>query len=121
MVGSRESVAPVDLDESALEEMCDGDEAFERDLLETFLDCQEDAMAQLEASKSSRDYEAIRKLAHFTKGGARSIGAKRLGMLAEELEYAMNGDCHEQVDELVSQVESAYVRLKTIIENRGTI
>jgi len=121
MVGSREFFAPVDLDESALEEMCDGDEAFERDLLETFLDCQEDAMAQLETARGARDYDALRKLAHFTKGGARSIGAKRLGMLAEGLEYAMNDGCHEQADELVCEVEGAYRRLKTIIENRAKI
>lgn len=119
MVGSREVFAPVDLDESALDEMCDGDAAFERELLDTFLSCQEEAMAHLEAAMGARDYEAIRKLAHFTKGGARSIGAKRLAMLAEGLECAMNRGCHDETGELVAEVESAYRRLKTIIQDRA--
>ena len=119
MVGSAGSWPLVDLDESALAEMCEGDREFEQELLETFLTCQEDAMAQLEAALHSRDYEAIRKVAHFTKGGARSIAAKRLGHLAEGLEYAMSRGCHDEAESLIAEVEQAYARLKKLIENRG--
>jgi len=108
----------VDLDESALDDMCDGDREFECELLETFVACQETAMADLTAALQRGDYEALKKIAHFTKGGSRSVGGARLGNVAESLESAMSQADYTEAGKLVREAQQAYACLKIVIENR---
>jgi HPt (histidine-containing phosphotransfer) domain-containing protein len=119
MITAKEASVDVDLDELALDEMCDGDQEFERELLDTFLACHESAMVELDQAVEDHDFEALKKVAHFTKGGARSVGAPRLAYLAESLEAAASRADFSESAELVQQAHAAYCRLKTIIENRA--
>jgi HPt (histidine-containing phosphotransfer) domain-containing protein len=109
-----------DLDEAILDGMCDGDREFESELLETFVGCQEAAMSDLNNALDRGDFQELKKLAHFTKGGARSIGATRLAGIAEQLEVSSAKSDQTTVEKLVAEAQSAYIQLKIVIENRVT-
>ncbi len=108
----------MDLDESILHEMCDGDLEFETELLQTFLNCQETAMDELALAADHRDLEAIKTVAHFTKGGARSIGGAKLAQLSETLEFAASQGDSDLVLSLVAQAQLAFDSLRQIIQSR---
>jgi HPt (histidine-containing phosphotransfer) domain-containing protein len=118
MITSGEPDSVADLDEFTLHQTCDGDEEFERELLGTFLNCQETAMTDLARACELGEFDTIKKIAHFTKGGARSIGGLRLAAYADALEEAA-GECNgSSTSQIAAEIQVAYSRLRSIIQSR---
>jgi len=109
----------LDLDESVLHDMCDSDIEFENDLLNTFIGCQDPALVELAVAIERRDFETVKKIAHFTKGGAKSIGGQRLARVSELLEQTVASGKLSEAIELASEMLRAYNDLKHTILARS--
>jgi PAS domain S-box-containing protein len=86
-----------------------GDEAFVRDLVDTFL---HEAPA-LVADLRSGSAENARRAAHTLKTNARTLGAAELGRLCEELEQL--GTDGEAAGELVARTDAEYARVESAL------
>lgn len=101
------AVAPV-IDEEKLGELRgllgDGEEGVDG-LIDTFVDRIPEVLADLESTAENGESEELARLAHKVKGESATLGAKRLSLLAKEIELAAREDALEDpraaVDELV--------------------
>ena len=81
------------LDDRTWSQGPDGDEMGETrvevDVVATFVEKAPELIGQLESALQTGDTEAAKRAAHTLKGSARSIGANDLGMVCQEIEYAI--------------------------------
>ena len=105
------------IDESVLNEACDGDEEFERDLLLTFLETASEEIDRLSCRLEAGDFDGMEKSAHFIKGGARSIGATSLADCACLLESAARDENLTAVQALVPLIVNAYGAVESWISD----
>jgi HPt (histidine-containing phosphotransfer) domain-containing protein len=70
-----------------LQEYCDGDLRFERELLTEFMAALPQMAAEVEAAVASGDPKRVEFAAHSLKGSCRTMGADALGATMEELEW----------------------------------
>jgi HPt (histidine-containing phosphotransfer) domain-containing protein len=111
MSGSPPEQPPVDL--SSLEETAGGDEEFTRDLIELFLD---DAATQLEEIRealSQSDARALARQAHGLKGSSANMGATKLSEIAMSLEMAAEKQVLDQAEDILTELEEEFERVKT--------
>jgi CheY-like chemotaxis protein len=79
-------VAPVEW--QTIEDTADGDKEFAIELVATFADSSNEAIAQIAAALASNDIAAVQRAAHSLKGATGSMGALTSNQLAAELEEA---------------------------------
>lgn len=72
------------LDRAFLAGLCDGDKAFEDEILSLFLESAAIYLDELEASAKGDDWPRI---AHKFKGAARAVGALELASLCQSAEH----------------------------------
>ncbi|HVU01684.1 MAG TPA: response regulator [Polyangiaceae bacterium] len=75
------------------------------DLVEKFSADARGTVGRLEDAIRRGDARAVRELAHFLKGGSRSLGAARVGALSEELELLGKTGHTAGARELLSRIE----------------
>ncbi|MCT7962152.1 PAS domain S-box protein [Laspinema sp. D1] len=105
--------APIDLDR--LHEISRGDEEFELELLETFM---EDAVVYFEDIKhyiQTQDWVALGRRAHQLKGGSATVAVLSMPNIAREIESQANQECPEGLEELVAELEIIFTRLHSFI------
>jgi PAS domain S-box-containing protein len=102
--------APSPIDDRVLRELRAqlGDEAFVKDLIETFL---RDA-PQLIAAMGDGQPEEVRRAAHTLKANARTLGAGELGRLCEKLEELAATGVLDGAQPLVERLDSEYQRVE---------
>ncbi|MBI1755924.1 MAG: PAS domain S-box protein [Fimbriimonas ginsengisoli] len=105
------------LDGEHLQELSGGDPAFERELLDTFLDSVPGMLAELRESISAGDESTAVRAAHTLKGSSRSVGAAAFAQACQAVELAlrngMNPDLTEVetlLGELCLEVEAYFNR-----------
>lgn len=114
-------MSEVTIEESVLQEASDGDAEFERDLLVTFLETTAEAVTQMEGVLAAQDFSSLEKLAHFVKGGAKSIGALALADAAAHLESAGNRSDLQTATEYVPAMVTAFNSVEAWIHERYEI
>jgi HPt (histidine-containing phosphotransfer) domain-containing protein len=97
-------VDPAIFDRAHLSQYTGGDGALERELVLLFLGQFAPIRAQLDAAASAQDWKFA---AHSLKGSARSIGAPKIGDLAEKLETIGHGGAEEGKKHLLDELDAA--------------
>jgi two-component system sensor histidine kinase/response regulator len=100
----KEDVALAEVDLAALREVTGGDAEFERELVETFVSSGDEALAEIIAALSVRDFDTIGKRAHALKGASANIYAHNLSVAASNLESAARSNAVHDIDGLVRQL-----------------
>jgi len=80
------SAIPIDWQQ--LDALCDGDEAFTRELLALYTSDTASQLPRLQAAIASEDATALAQVAHYIKGASANIGATILQGLAKQLELS---------------------------------
>jgi two-component system sensor histidine kinase/response regulator len=78
--------APAPVQIAQIQEIADGDKAFERALIELFVSDNQERLKTLETLMANQDVEAIRREAHTIKGASASAGANGMREIAARLE-----------------------------------
>ena len=73
-------------DWNQLHQLAGGDSAFERELLEMFLNDAESSLMQLAEAISANSSDMVEELAHYLKGASANVGAIALSQAAAQLE-----------------------------------
>jgi CheY-like chemotaxis protein/HPt (histidine-containing phosphotransfer) domain-containing protein len=105
--------APIDL--ARLHEISRGDEEFELELLETFM---EDAVVYFEDIKryiETQDWVALSRRAHQLKGGSATVAVLSMPNIARQIESQANQQCRDGLEELVAELEIIFTRLHRFI------
>lgn len=105
--------APIDRDR--LHEISRGDQEFELELLETFM---EDAVVYFEDIKryiEIQDWFALSRRAHQLKGGSATVAVLSMPNIARQIESQANQECADGLEELVAELEIIFTRLQRFI------
>src|SRR5439155_15307592 len=99
-----------------IDDYCQGDEAFERELVQEFLRSLPGMLGALEAARDARDGTGLERAAHAIKGSARTMGAEAVAELAERIErVARRGELPDA--ELFPALERAVPELRAALES----
>ncbi|MEO0540437.1 MAG: Hpt domain-containing protein [Cyanobacteria bacterium P01_A01_bin.105] len=93
-------------DWNQLHQLAGGDTAFEKELLEMFLNDAESSLSQLEDALASNSVEAVEELAHYIKGASANVGAVALSQAAGKLERQAKQRKIVQGPRTLSQLQS---------------
>jgi len=102
-------------DGTRLREISAGDEAFERELIEEFLNGSAAILDRLEAAVAAGDANAVRLEAHSLKGSSRDLGALALGDACDRLETLGRGADLSNAPPMVASVRQAFERVRVIL------
>jgi PAS domain S-box-containing protein len=91
-----------------LQEYCDGDRRFERQLLTEFISAVPQMLVELRAAVASADPKRVEFAAHSLKGSCRTMGADALAASVEELEWQAERGELQGADRVI---ESASIEL----------
>jgi len=95
-------------DREHLRTVCDGDAAFEREVVGSFLDSAGGLMARMATALEAADVPGIRAAAHALKGSSRSIGAPALGDACADLEASVVGGDLSSAARTLDRVQRQY-------------
>lgn len=95
-----------------------GDEAFERRLLEAFLDDNVERLARAREALRTRAAEDLHREAHSLKGAAATLGATPLASAAQELEAAAAEGRFDLAPALFETVEHELRRVHGVLQER---
>ena len=99
-----------------IDDYCQGDEAFERELVQEFLRSLPGMLGALEAARDARDGTGLERAAHAIKGSARTMGAEAVAELAERIERVVRrGELPDA--ELFPALERAVPELRAALES----
>jgi signal transduction histidine kinase/CheY-like chemotaxis protein len=101
----RDLVAPGDPDPTA-------------DLVGLFLDCASASLAAIRQALQAGQAQGVKHQAHSLKSSARSLGARRLAGLCEQLEQAADQGGLDAAAGLVGQAEAEYEIVKSVFQSR---
>jgi CheY-like chemotaxis protein/HPt (histidine-containing phosphotransfer) domain-containing protein len=107
---------PVDLTEL---ESTVGDPGLVEELIATFLDGSPELVATLRNSLVQGNAEELRRAAHTLKSNAQTFGAAALTALCRELEATAKKAALEHAPDLVTRIESEYLRVANALTVRG--
>lgn len=93
----------------------DGD-VFLKEILGIFLDDTPIRIAELHTSRASGDAATFTRAAHSIKGSSSNVGASELRIVAEQLEHKSRQQGLSDVEELVAELEAAFIRSQAEIK-----
>lgn len=90
----------------------DGD-AFLREIIGIFVEDTPRRIAELHASRASRDAPTFTRAAHSIKGSSSNVGASELRVISEQLEHhARKHGLDETCEVMVAELEAAFIRAR---------
>ena len=110
------------LDNSVLDELrasVGDDEAFIRDLIETYLAEGPQHMEQIAAAAARADAEAIVRPAHTLKSSSAALGAARLSAISRQIEFAGREGRVADLAALAGQAQTAWADTVTALKEAG--
>lgn len=110
------------LDSSVLDELLasvDGDEAFIRDLVETYLAEGPQHMEQIAAAAGRADAEAIIRPAHTLKSSSAALGAARLSAISKQIEFAGREGRVVDLASLADEAQAAWTATVAALKEAG--
>ena len=108
---------PVPVNVQRLNDITDGDLAFERELIESFLADTEQHVTDLESAVREKNGEALKLQAHSIKGSSANAGARRLEELAVQLEGIRVEKESERARELLENLRSEFERVRDYLQD----
>jgi len=108
---------PVPVNVERLNEITDGDRAFEEELIESFLADTAGHVTEIESAVRERDGEALKLQAHAIKGSSANAGAGRLEEIALRLEAIRVEEQSERARELLVDLRSEFERVREYLRN----
>ncbi len=114
----RPEAAP-SIDRQALRDLIGGDEDFERELIDTFVESGDRCLADILAALAARDLETVGKRAHALKGASANIRAHALSAAASNLESAARTQAVAQIDGLVLKLRTALEAVSAELRRAG--
>jgi PAS domain S-box-containing protein len=109
--------APEPVDLERLEEVTRGDTEFQFDLLQTFMEDAPTYLAQIKLALQNNDCDALGRHAHQLKGGSAMVAIRTMPELAQQLETQAQENRLDKTAELVDQLETILLQVKTFIDN----
>jgi len=106
---------PVDLER--LQEVTRGDTEFQLDLLQTFIEDAPTYLAKIKLALQDNDCVALARHAHQLKGGSAMVAIRTMPELAQQLETQAQENRLEKTAELVDQLETILLQVKTFTDN----
>jgi len=110
--------SPMGFDRSDLLGRLGGEEGLVDDIIETFLD---DTPLRIEALRScmeAGDVIGAGREAHSIKGSSASMGAAVLSEIASELEMAIKAGDSETINDLLGELEKAFIECKAVLSQK---
>ena len=108
---------PVPVNVQRLNDITDGDRAFEQELIESFLTDTERHITDLESAVREEDGEALKLQAHAIKGSSANAGATRLEEIAVRLEEIRVEMESERARELIEDLRSEFERVREYLRD----
>jgi CheY-like chemotaxis protein len=105
-----EESVPVNI--QRLNDISDGDLAFEQELIESFLTDTEQHVVDLESAAGAKDGEEVNRQAHTIKGCSSNAGAERLSEIAVLLEQIVLDEEPARTKELVDDLKSEFRKVR---------
>ncbi len=99
-----------------IREVADGDRAFERELIETFLSDSEEQFRCLETALREGDAEEIRSRSHSLKGSCANAGAGAMRDLACRMERIGAGGDLQEAQEVFSRLKHVFEQSRETLE-----
>ncbi len=106
--------AKILIDRDRLQQLTGGDEAFQLDLFQSFVDDLAKDLAEAKSAFAASDAERLAQQAHRIKGGAGNMGVALMPELAAELEARSMENNLEDARELLLKLEKVLEKLKTL-------
>ncbi|MDM8536959.1 response regulator [Desulfobacterales bacterium HSG17] len=96
-----------------LEELqIEGEPSIVASIINAFLNCSMSQLPQLQKSFSENDIKTVQQLAHSFKSSSANVGAVRLSEMSSELEMNCKKGSMENIADLISAIETEFVRVK---------
>ena len=114
--GARSVEPPVDL--AALRELLQADEAFERQLVDTFATTGHGALAEIQQALDHRDAKRVERAAHSLKGAAGSLFATSASAAALRLEIAARSGMGQPLRQLAEELRGEFARAVAYLQAR---
>jgi HPt (histidine-containing phosphotransfer) domain-containing protein len=105
---TNDAIAPVDL--LALRVLVEGDQEFERELIDSFIGSGAVALAEIAQALSSGDVMRVTRTAHRLKGAGASMQAAGVSLAAARLEAAARNPDAEPLTALTEELRQALTR-----------
>jgi signal transduction histidine kinase/CHASE2 domain-containing sensor protein/DNA-binding response OmpR family regulator len=112
-------IRPLPIDFSYLHKLSEGNQDFERDILEVFTQTAQESLTSIKKAIACRDWSTIEHEAHKIKGSSTNIGARSLHYLAGKLEQQATEESQDAVENLVSDLEKELVQVISSIHRSG--
>jgi CheY-like chemotaxis protein/HPt (histidine-containing phosphotransfer) domain-containing protein len=113
---TKKSEGPIDLER--LSQAAGEDPEFENELLELFLEDQQERVENLRDLIQQEDYPLLQREAHTLKGASANLGISSLQRAALLLETAVKEEKWGELQERAQVVETEFDRVSTFIQNR---
>ena len=98
------------------------EENFMRNLIDGYLRDTSNNIEKLMLLVTNNEYQEIAELAHALDGSSRSIGAKRLSIIADRLFKQARSEQHNSIPELIDQLKNIFdethIALKNFLNNK---
>lgn len=85
------------IDHQQLESLSGGDEAFEAELLDIYLQDMQQQLQQLELVMAAAKWNQAGELAHYIKGASANVGAVSIAAIAADIETVAGSDQPESM------------------------
>jgi HPt (histidine-containing phosphotransfer) domain-containing protein len=100
---------PIDL--VALRILADGDEAFERELMQTFVASGNNTLREIQQALTSNDCKRVQRAAHSAKGAGASMHAAGIKAAAGRLETAAESGANQSLAGLADELGQEVARV----------
>ena len=107
-----------EFDHSQLEAITGGDDEFEREILQEYLQSAPADVAKVSAAVQAGDASALASAAHALKGASATIGAKGFAAIALELEHAGKAGDLACAPDAHGRLVSEFTELETFLATR---
>ena len=93
-----------------------GDQSFERELVELFIDSSRETMGLARSAHGDGDIEALGRAVHKLKGMSGNLGALALCDLSAELMDCCRTSRTDRINDLMGRIEGEYQRVMAFME-----
>lgn len=101
-------------DREQLEQLAGGDKAFEKELLQMFVEDSENSLDQLSTAISTGNQAATQDLAHYIKGASANVGAVGMSKIAAQLEMLAKKGNLQGAPNSLRQLQQLYQEIKRL-------
>ena len=103
------------IDWNHLHQVCDGNEEFELELLQTFADDVKVHLAAMAQTIAEQNYQVLEQQAHYLKGASGNVGLTGMHAIASELELQARQHQLEQAPEQLQKMQTDLQTLEAIL------